>query len=224
MMKQRRAIFLDRDGTLVHPYPYPSRPEHLCLYEHIGPELRRLQTMGFYLILVTNQSGIARGYFTEADLACMHTYLAEELAHWGVCINAIYYCPHHVQGTISQFAIPCNCRKPQPGMLFRAASEYALDLTHCWFVGDILDDVEAGNRAGCRTVLVDLGTEKTPTQVTRMPSFVARDTVHALQLIHTVTELSLDVDLLYHPPYWFMQTADADEHLSVSTEVRTCRQ
>jgi D-glycero-D-manno-heptose 1,7-bisphosphate phosphatase len=174
--------------------------------------------------LITNQSGIARGYFTEADLADMHTYLAEELAHWGVCMDAIYYCPHHIQGSIPELAIRCDCRKPQPGMILRAASEHAIDLKHSWFVGDILDDVEAGNRAGCRTVLVDLGTEKMPTQVIRMPSFVARDTVHALQLIHTVTALSPEVDLTYHPPWWLMQTGCFEEHRYVSMEVRACRQ
>src|SRR5205814_3528064 len=111
------ALFLDRDGTLVEPRHYPSRPEELVLAQGIGPLLRRFQRSGWELIVVTNQSGIARGYFTEADLERMHDRLREMLRVWGVELNGIYACPHHVDGVIPQLAIPCVCRKPQPGML-----------------------------------------------------------------------------------------------------------
>src|SRR5437879_5194063 len=94
------AIFLDRDGTLVHPRHYPSRPEDLCLYDGLSLGLRRLQTAGFKLVLVTNQSGIARGFFTEADLARMHAHLSHHLARLGVRLDGIYYCPHHPDGKI----------------------------------------------------------------------------------------------------------------------------
>lgn len=177
------AIFLDRDGTLVYPSHYPSRPEQLRLYEDIAPELSRLQKMGFRLIMITNQSGIARGYFDEDALQRMHDYLTAELAKQGVRLDGIYYCPHHPDGVVEPFAVACLCRKPQPGMLLRAAQERDIDLSRSWFVGDILDDVEAGNRAGCRTVLVDLGTEKTPTTEMRCPTYIARSTRQALQLI-----------------------------------------
>ncbi|WP_069804106.1 D-glycero-alpha-D-manno-heptose-1,7-bisphosphate 7-phosphatase [Thermogemmatispora onikobensis] len=179
----RPALFLDRDGTLVQPVHYPRRPEDLHLYEAIAPGLRLLQALGYVLVVVTNQSGLARGYFTEAALEEMHAYLRRELAREGVYLAAIYYCPHHPEGRIPALAIQCNCRKPQPGLLLRAAAELRLDLTRSWFVGDILDDVEAGNRAGCRTVLVDLGTEGPPESALRRPTFVARDTCQALELI-----------------------------------------
>lgn len=200
-MKQR-AILLDRDGTLVYPRHYPSRPADLSIYEGITPHLRKLQSAGFRLVVITNQAGIARGYLTETDLKEMHEYLRSELAKEGVRLDAIYYCPHHIEGVVKEFARSCACRKPRPGMLLQAASDLNLDLRHSWFVGDILDDVEAGNRAGCRTVLVDLGTESLPDQSVRTPHFVARCTRHALCIIEAVESLSQAADLAYRPVTW----------------------
>ena len=197
-----RAVFLDRDGTLVYPRHYPSRPEELLLYEGIGPELCKLQQAGFQLVVITNQAGIARGYFTEADLQRMHEHLTRELAQWGVWLDGIYYCPHHPAGVVPGLAIHCKCRKPQPGMLLKAAADLDLDLQRSWFVGDILDDIEAGNRAGCRGILVDLGTEKIPQEQIRCPSFVARNTCHALRIISAVEYVGLETDLNYCPPTW----------------------
>lgn len=201
---KRRALFIDRDGTLTYPFHYPSRPEQLRLYEGIGSGLRALQEMGFLIIVITNQAGIARGYFTHAELLTLHRHLAQEMAQLGVRIAAIYHCPHHPDGNVAEFAISCACRKPQPGMLLQAAQDLAIDLSRSWFVGDILDDVEAGNRAGCRTLLVDLGTEHTPTQPLRQPSFVARDTRHALEIIKLVEQNAAVVDLLYQPSMWLI--------------------
>ena len=200
-MKQR-AILLDRDGTLVYPRHYPSRPEDLHIYEGITPHLRKLQSAGFRLVVITNQAGIARGYLTESALEHMHEYLRSELAKEGVRLDAIYYCPHHVEGVVKEYARSCDCRKPQPGMLLRAAVGLNLDLQRSWFVGDILDDVEAGNRAGCRTILVDLGTEILPDQPIRTPHFVARDTRHALRIIKAIESLSQATDLAYRPLTW----------------------
>lgn len=196
------ALFLDRDGTLVHSVHYPSRPEQLRLYDGIGSELRLLQRMGLRLVVITNQSGIARGYFTEADLQRMHEHLAAELASQDVHLDGIYHCPHHPDGIIPELAVRCTCRKPKPGMLLRAADELNLDLQHSWFIGDILDDVEAGNQAGCRTILVDLGTEGAPTHPLRCPTFVACNTLHALQIVRAVEFLAPSLDLTYRPLKW----------------------
>jgi D-glycero-D-manno-heptose 1,7-bisphosphate phosphatase len=210
-MTKRRALFLDRDGTLIHAVHYPSRPEQIRLYAGIESELRALQEMGFCLVIITNQSGIARGYITENDLSVMHEYLTEQLALQDIHVDGIYYCPHHPEGIIPELAIECACRKPQAGMLLQAATEMHLDLEHSWFVGDILDDVEAGNRAGCHTVLVDLGTEAHPTTVLRCPNFVARDTRHALQIIRKISELEPTLDMLYCPASWRLgQTIEVD--------------
>ena len=197
-----RAVFLDRDGTLVHARHYPSRPEDLVLYDDLGPELRAVQVAGFRLVLITNQSGIARGYFTAGDLGRMHDHLAAELARFGVRLDGVYFCPHHVDGVVPELAVACDCRKPQPGMLTRAAAEFDLDLGRSWFVGDILDDVEAGNRAGCRTILVDLGTESPPLGTLRRPDFVARDTRHALGIVRAVEGIGPGTDLGYRPARW----------------------
>ena len=196
------AIFLDRDGTLVYPRHYPSRPEHLRLYDGIGAPLAALQRASFRLVVVTNQSGIARGYFTEADLAAMHAHLARMLAALGVRLDGIYHCPHHPDGVVAGLARRCDCRKPQPGMLLRAARELHLDLARSWLVGDILDDIEAGQRAGCRTVLVDLGTEPMPQSSLRAPDFVARDTRHALQIIAGFEGIAPLPDVAYRPAAW----------------------
>jgi D-glycero-D-manno-heptose 1,7-bisphosphate phosphatase len=199
-----RALFLDRDGTLVEPRHYPSQPSDLVMQRGVGPLLRTFQRAGWKLIVVTNQSGIARGYFSEADLERMHDHLREMLRVWGVSLTGIYACPHHIDGVVPRLAIPCRCRKPQPGMLLSAAAEHDLDLSRSWMVGDILDDIEAGNRAGCRTVLVDLGTELAPDRPERRPRLVTRSTAEALRAI------AFAEDLLprsappprYRPPQW----------------------
>ena len=197
-----RAVLLDRDGTLVHPRHYPSRPEELRLYDDICEELRVVQQAGFRLIVVTNQSGIARGYFSEQDLRRMHEHLARQLASEGVSLDGIYYCPHHPAGRIPGLARRCECRKPAPGMLLQAARDHALDLSASWFLGDILDDVEAGNRAGCRTILIDLGTESLPQSAIRHPDFVARSTLHALHIIEEIELQRGSTDIAYCPPSW----------------------
>lgn len=199
---RERAVFLDRDGTLVHPRHYPSRPEELCLYEGIDAELRRLQASGFRLIVITNQAGLAHGYFTTADLDRMHAHLTDELARHGVRLDGIYHCPHHPEGSVAELSIACHCRKPQPGMLLRAAADFDLDLQRSWFVGDILDDIEAGKRAGCATILVDIGTESLPTATIREPHFVASDTMHALSIISTFERLGPVANLSYLPSSW----------------------
>jgi D-glycero-D-manno-heptose 1,7-bisphosphate phosphatase len=145
--------------------------------------LQRLKERGYLLVVITNQSGLARGLFRESDLTRMHHHLHHTLAARGVWLDGIYHCPHHPDGVVPHLAVECECRKPRPGMLRQAANDLGVDLSSSWFVGDILDDVEAGNRAGCRTVLVDLGTEAPPATSLRCPTAAAADTAQALDLI-----------------------------------------
>lgn len=196
------AVFLDRDGTLIHAKHYPSRPEDIVLYDGIGPELAVLKHRGFKLVLITNQGGLAHGYFSENDLTVMHEHLQTELRAFDAELDAIYHCPHHPNGRIRGLAVACDCRKPKPGMLLNAARDLGLDLARSWFVGDILDDVEAGNRAGCRTILVDLGTESPPLEPVRTPSFVARDSVQALRIIQVLNAGGPPANLAYIPTAW----------------------
>jgi D-glycero-D-manno-heptose 1,7-bisphosphate phosphatase len=150
------AIFLDKDGTLIHNVPYNVDPAKMRLCEGVSDSVKRLYEAGFALVVVTNQSGVARGYFAEEAIAPVERRLRQLLE---VPIAGFFYCPHHPDGTVTDYAMPCGCRKPEPGLMMQAATRLALDLEKSWLVGDILNDVEAGRRAGCRTVLIDNGNE-----------------------------------------------------------------
>ncbi|HEX6733641.1 MAG TPA: HAD family hydrolase [Azonexus sp.] len=167
------AVFLDKDGTLVHDLPYNADPDRLRLRPGAGPALARLRRAGFRLILVSNQPGIALGLFPEAALLSVDAELARRLAPHGAALDATYYCPH--LPAAAGAGPGCACRKPQPGLLRRAAAEHGIDLGRSWMVGDILDDVEAGHAAGCRAVLLDVGSEtEWRDGAGRRPDFVAR--------------------------------------------------
>ncbi|GAA5534253.1 HAD family hydrolase [Deinococcus aluminii] len=155
----RRAVLLDKDGTLIEDVPYNVDPALIRLAPGVGEALRALHGAGYILAVVTNQSGVARGLFPESALEGVEARLRELLAAEGVPLSGFYACPHHPEGTVAEYARDCDCRKPQPGLLRRAAEELDLDLSASWMVGDILNDVEAGGRAGCWTVLLDTGGE-----------------------------------------------------------------
>jgi D-glycero-D-manno-heptose 1,7-bisphosphate phosphatase len=177
-----RAVFLDKDGTLVDDVPYNVDPALLVLAQHAGPALRLLRSLGYRLYVVSNQSGVARGRFGEEALPPLFARLEAMLAQEGVTLDGVFWCPHHPQGVIARHAIDCACRKPQPGMLQQAAARHDIDLAASWMVGDILDDVEAGRRAGCRTVLIDNGNEtEWLLSPQRMPHLSAPDLLAAAQ-------------------------------------------
>ena len=152
-----RAVFLDKDGTLVHDVPYNVDPGRIALLPGVGEALRTLQDAGFLLFVVSNQPGVALGRFPASALDAVEARLDELLAPFGVMICAYCWCPHPPAGM--RGAIACTCRKPRPGLLLDAAATHGVALEESWIVGDILDDVEAGQRAGCRAVLVDRGNE-----------------------------------------------------------------
>ncbi|MFD4535460.1 D-glycero-alpha-D-manno-heptose-1,7-bisphosphate 7-phosphatase [Kitasatospora sp. NPDC058397] len=152
--RRRKAVFLDRDGTLTEPRHYPSHPAELVLQPGIEAPLLALQQAGYALVVVTNQSGVARGFFTAETMSAMHDRLTLLLAHHGVHLDAVYACPHHPEGTLPAYQSACQCRKPAPGMLHQAAHDLGLDLTRSWMVGDSPSDVAAGQRAGTHTALV----------------------------------------------------------------------
>lgn len=159
MAVMRRAVFLDKDGTLIDDVPYNVNPLRVTLARGAGRALRALKEHGFLLVVVSNQPGVALARFPLQSLACVERRIQDLLVPSAVQIDAFYYCPHLPQGLNVRYAVRCLCRKPQPGLLRQAAREWQIDLTESWLVGDILDDVEAGNRASCRTVLVDNGNE-----------------------------------------------------------------
>lgn len=148
----RRAVFLDRDGTLNVEVNYLHRVADLALIPGAAQAIQLLNEAAYLAIVVTNQAGIARGYFDEQAVRVLHEHLTSELASAGARVDGLYLCPHH-----PDFTGPCACRKPQPGMLRQAAVEHSIDLNQSWLIGDTLSDIAAGHAVGCRTVLVRTG-------------------------------------------------------------------
>jgi D-glycero-D-manno-heptose 1,7-bisphosphate phosphatase len=153
------AIFLDKDGTLLVDVPYNVNTELMCFHEGAGEAIRAWHKADYKLVVVSNQPGVAYGFYPEESLQPVRERLEEMLKKYGSHLSGFYYCPHHPMGSVAAYSFPCECRKPAPGMLFQAARELDIDLKSSWMIGDILNDIEAGNRAGCRTVLVDTGGE-----------------------------------------------------------------
>ena len=154
-MAKGRAIFLDRDNTLIHDPGYISHPDQVVLVDGVAEALKDLRALGYRLVVVTNQSAVARGIITEAVLREIHHRMETLLAEQGARLDRIYYCPHHPDGVVERYRGQSDWRKPNPGMLLTAAQEMDMDLTRSWCIGDSFSDVEAGARAGCKTILID---------------------------------------------------------------------
>lgn len=148
------VVFLDKDGTLVEDVPYTADPALVRLTPGAGPALCALHAAGWRVALVTNQSGVARGYFPESALAGVEARVREVLAGFGVPLAGFFYCPHHPDGVVPAYTRACACRKPEPGLILTAAARLGVDPRACWMVGDRPADVGAGRRAGCRTILL----------------------------------------------------------------------
>lgn len=177
----KRYVFLDRDGTLVRDTGYPHRPEDYELLPGVEQALRRLCAAGYRLAIVTNQSGIGRGYFGEADFERFQALLLADLAAAGVAIDRTYHCPHTP-------AEGCGCRKPAPGMLWRARDELGADLAASWMVGDGAVDVELAARAGCRGAIRVHAAPGSPPPAARPPCYAeAADLAQAAAQILTLT-------------------------------------
>jgi D-glycero-D-manno-heptose 1,7-bisphosphate phosphatase len=178
------AVFLDKDGTLIEDVPYNVDPSLIRFTEGAIAGLRLLQAARYLLIVVTNQSGVARGYFPQAALKGVEQEMRSQLAQAGISLQGFYSCPHHPDGVISPHNVLCNCRKPQPGLLYRAAKEHSITLKYSWMIGDILNDIEAGHKADCQTILIDNGNE-TEWQISpqRSPHFTVKNFYEAAQII-----------------------------------------
>ncbi len=153
----QRCVFLDRDGTINEEVNYLSRPEQLHLIPGAAAAIKLLNQSGYKVVVVTNQAGVARGYFTEQTVREVHEALEKMLGEQGAAVDAIYYCPHHPAAGAGVYRQDCNCRKPNPGMLERAARELDIDLTASFVIGDKISDLEAGLAVGCRNILVHTG-------------------------------------------------------------------
>ena len=153
----KRAVFLDRDGTLIEEVGYLDRIDRIRLFPYSIDAVRLLNRAGFMVIVATNQAGIARGFFDEAFVEGTHRSIAGTLAAGGAQIDGFYVCPHHPEGVVASYRQACECRKPQPGLLRRAAADHQIDLRRSFVVGDRAHDITAGVTVGARGVLVRTG-------------------------------------------------------------------
>lgn len=179
-----KAVFLDKDGTLIDDVPYNVDPEQVRLTRGAAYGLELLARRGFRLLVISNQSGIAHGYFPRAALDRVEARIDALLRPVKVSIDGYYYCPHAPDAKIARYALRCTCRKPQAGLLRLAAAEHGIDLARSWLIGDILDDIEAGRRAGCRTILIVNGNEtEWRLEPARNPHRFATDLAQAARMI-----------------------------------------
>ena len=154
---RRRAVFMDRDGTILDEVGYVNHVDRVRLLARSAPAVRRVNASGLQAVVVTNQAGVARGYFPEWLVDDVHERLRSLLADEGARLDGIYYCPHHPEVGGEAYRKDCDCRKPRTGMLLRAAEEMGIDLASSYVVGDTVKDVEAGCAVGAVTVLVLTG-------------------------------------------------------------------
>jgi D-glycero-D-manno-heptose 1,7-bisphosphate phosphatase len=153
----RRAVFIDRDGTISEEVGYVNHVSRYKVFPFAAEAVRALHEAGWLAVLVTNQAGVARGYFAEDLIGQVHARLAEELGRGGARLDAIFYCPHHPSVGEPPYRLDCDCRKPKPGLIHTAAREFGLDLARCWMVGDRYSDVELARNAGVRSAFVLTG-------------------------------------------------------------------
>jgi D-glycero-D-manno-heptose 1,7-bisphosphate phosphatase len=154
---KRRAVFIDRDGTISEEVGYVNHPSRYRVFPFAAEAVKLINDAGWLAVLVTNQAGVARGYFKEELIASVHDQLRQELARGGARLDAVYYCPHHPSVGDAPYRADCDCRKPKPGLITRAAEELQIDLARSWMVGDRYGDTELARNAGTRAALVLTG-------------------------------------------------------------------
>jgi len=180
--KRNPAVFLDRDGTINEEVGYLSRLDLLKLIPGTPEAIRLINEAGMITVVVTNQSGVARGYFSEDFVETVHRRINEMLQEQGARIDRFYFCPHHPVYGNGPYKIACSCRKPESGLFLRASEELDIDLARSYVVGDMLKDIDAGKRVGARGVLVRTGYGQNITQ-TDKPVYIAEDVLDAVKWI-----------------------------------------
>lgn len=163
-------MFLDRDGVLTEENGYIQSVENLKLFPYTAECIRQIHRKGYYAIVITNQSGVARGLFTEEELQEMNDYLRKQTN-----VDAIFYCPHHPEGKIEKYRVKCGCRKPLPGMLETAYREYHIDMQNSYMVGDRASDIIAGQNAGVKTILLESGYGTAGLESAVTPDYIMKD-------------------------------------------------
>ncbi|MDT4955178.1 MAG: D-glycero-D-manno-heptose 1,7-bisphosphate phosphatase [Acidobacteriota bacterium] len=187
---KRRAVFMDRDGTISEEIGYVNHPSRYRVFPYSAEAVRLLNEAGWLAILVTNQAGVARGYFTEELIAAVHDVLKQELSERGAELDAIYYCAHHPTVGEAPYRFDCDCRKPKPGLIERAAAEFDIDLQQSWMIGDRYSDIELARNAGVHSAFVLSGYGRGEWEYQRAawkhePELVAENLLEAVRKIVT---------------------------------------
>lgn len=178
------AIFLDKDGTLLVDFPYNVNPKRMRFAPRVPEGLRLLHSLGYRLIVITNQPGVAYGFYPIEALMRVQKNLTLMMEKEGVPLSGFYFCPHHPEGREHGYSFFCHCRKPRPGLIQKAMSENEVKREASWMVGDILNDIEAGRAAGVRTILIDNGNEtEWNLNLMRRPHFLTHDFYAAAEVI-----------------------------------------
>jgi D-glycero-D-manno-heptose 1,7-bisphosphate phosphatase len=155
---QQAAVFLDRDGVINYDHEYVHKAHDFIFMTDVFETCKRFTESGYQIIIITNQSGIARGYYTEKDFDLLNQWMLEQFRINGIDITAVYYCPHHPVNGLGKYKTECNCRKPKPGMILQAADEHQINLSKSILIGDNLSDIQAGKSAGlAKNYLVKTG-------------------------------------------------------------------
>ena len=182
-----RAVFIDRDGTLNEDIGYVSTPDDLVIYPWAAEAVRRINEAGLLAIVITNQSGIARGMYTEEDLDAIHSAMLEQLGRSGARVDAVYYCPHHPDVGGGRYRMECQCRKPRIGMLESAVRDHKIDLAGSFVIGDKASDIKLAENSGARGALVLTGygreTHAHPDRWPCAPAIVSENLLDAVNQI-----------------------------------------
>jgi len=186
-VKGQPAVFMDRDGTINEEVGYLDRLEKLVIYPQTFDAVRKINENGMKSVVITNQSGVARGYFTEDLVLEVHRRIQDSLRERGAHIDAFFYCPHHPTEGKAPYRIVCSCRKPEAGILIAAAKDMGINLEQSYMIGDTLKDIEAGAKAGAKGILVRTGygeeQEKELVCSPVRPSYIADDILEAVEWI-----------------------------------------
>lgn len=183
-LRMEKAVFLDRDGAIIEDIGYLHEHNKIKFLPRVSEAIRLLNKNEFKVIVITNQSGVARGYFTEEIVKEINRCVQELLAKQGAFVDKIYYCPHHIEGIIPKYKKKCLCRKPSPGMIEEAAREFSIDLKNSFVIGDKISDIEAGHRARCWTILLaDKNSPHRDGRDTLMCDYTALDLYEAVKWI-----------------------------------------
>ena len=199
----KRAVFIDRDGTISEEVGYINHPSRFRLFPYSAPAIKKLNDNGWVAIVITNQAGVARGYFSEDLITQVHQKMRQDLERHNAQLDAIFYCAHHPTVGEPPYRADCNCRKPKPGLVQRAATELDVELDQSWMVGDRYSDIQLARNAGLRSAFVLSGYgrgewEHQRTSWKQQPDLVAENLLEAVEAIVGDASCQLASEVEYH--------------------------